>query len=178
MRPTLKFALAAVASALLLTACQLKRPAPRQPRPVEPVTVPRPPIATQNYFRTAASVDLFVVRASRRALERARDARRREAARVLLADHEGTAAQLSFAGRRLNLLPSAAMLPVHQAMFEELAASGNFDATWRRQMLQMHELAVKLHGDYAARGASPTLRPVAASAVRIERRHLDRLRAR
>ena len=176
MRPTLKLALAAAMSAFLLTACQPKQPAPRQPRPVDPVTVPRPPIATQNYFRTAASVDLFVVRASQRALERGREARVRETARLLLADHNGTAAQLSFAGRRLNLLPSAAMLPVHQAMFEDLVASSNFDAAWRRQMLQMHELAVKLHGDYAARGASPTLRPVAASAERIERRHLDQLR--
>jgi putative membrane protein len=94
----------------------------------------------------------------------------------MIADHNGTSAQLSFAGRRLNLLPSATLLPMHQAMLDELSASGNFDATYRSQQIAVHQAALKLHGDFAARGESPTLRTVARNAAPIERRHLDLMR--
>ena len=125
----------------------------------------------------ASSVDLFEVRSSQLAQSRASNGQLRAVAAMLLESHEGTAAQLSFAGRRLDLIPSATLLPVHQSMLDELAASASFDSTYRRQQVEVHRVAVKLHGDFAARGESPTLRPVAASAVRIERAHLDRLRA-
>ena len=57
----------------------------------------------------------------------------------MIADHQGTSAQLSFGGRRLNLLPSATLLPAHQALFDELSASGDFDATYRRQQIAVHQ---------------------------------------
>lgn len=141
----------------------------------------RPPIVIRplfpaDYMATASSIDLFEIRSSELALTRAANPRLREFAHTMIADHGGTSAQLSFAGRRLNLLPSATMLPAHQAMFDELSASGNFDATYRRQQLVVHQAAVKLHSDFAARGESPTLRTVARNAVPIERRHLDMLR--
>jgi putative membrane protein len=125
---------------------------------------------------TASSIDLFVIRSSELALARTANPRLRDFARTMIADHRGTSAQLSFGGRRLNLLPSATMLAAHQAMFDELSASGNFDATYRRQQVAVHQAAVKLHSDFAARGESPTLRTVARNAVPIERRHLDMLR--
>ena len=90
--------------------------------------------------------------------------------------HGGTSAQLSFAGRRLNVLPSTRMLAYHQAMLDELSASSDFDAAYRRQQIAVHQAAVKLHGDFAARGASPTLRGVARNALPIERTHLKLLR--
>jgi putative membrane protein len=95
----------------------------------------------------------------------------------LKAGHEGLASQLSFAGRRLNLLPGATMLPQHQAMFEELAASTDFDRTYKRLQLAIHGAALSLHSNYAARGGSPTLRPVAANAAAVERSHLAMLRS-
>jgi putative membrane protein len=94
----------------------------------------------------------------------------------MIADHKGTSAQLSLAGRRLNLLPSASLLPRHQAMIDELSASGDFDAIYHRQQIAVHQAALKLHSDFAARGESATLRPVAKNAVPIVRRHLDMMR--
>ncbi|WP_309660857.1 DUF4142 domain-containing protein [Sphingomonas sp.] len=141
----------------------------------------RPPIVIRplfpaDYMAAASSIDLFVIRSSELAQTRAASPGTRDLARAMIADHNGTSAQLSFAGRRLNLLPAAALLPAHQAMFDELSASGDFDATYRRQQTAVHQAALKLHGDFAARGESPTLRTVARNAAPIERRHLDVLR--
>jgi putative membrane protein len=83
---------------------------------------------------------------------------------------------LSLAGRRLNLLPSATLLPQHQAMLDELAGSSNFEAAYLRLQRQVHGQGLALHADYASRGTSATLGPVAANAAAVERRHLELLR--
>lgn len=144
-------------------------------------TAARPPVVFRplfaaDYMAAASSTDLFEIRSSELALTRATNPKHREFARTMIADHQGTSAQLSLAGRRLNLLPSAALLPAHQAMLDELSASGNFDATYHGQQIAVHEAALKLHSDFAARGESPTLRAVARAAVPIVRRHLDMMR--
>jgi len=141
----------------------------------------RPPIVIRplfaaDYMRAASSIDLYEIRSAELALTRAANPRHRDFARTMIADHNGTSAQLSMAGRRLNLLPSATLLPTHQAMLDELAASSNFDATYRRQQIAVHEAALKLHREFAARGESATLRPVARNAVPIIRRHLEMMR--
>jgi putative membrane protein len=138
----------------------------------------RPPIVIRplfpaDYMAAASSIDLYEIRSSELALTRSANPRLRDFARTMISDHQGTSAQLSFAGRRLNLLPSASLLPAHQAMFDELSASSDFDATYRRQQAAVHEAALKLHSAFAARGESPTLRAVARNAAPIERRHLD-----
>jgi putative membrane protein len=61
-------------------------------------------------------------------------------------------------------------------MLDALAASAEFDATYHRQQIAVHEAALKLHSDFAARGESATLRPVAANAASIVRRHLEAMR--
>jgi putative membrane protein len=142
---------------------------------VRPVV--RPPSAAE-YLRAAASLDLFEIRSSELALARARDPRLREFARMMISAHRGTSAQLSLAGRRLGLLPEPKLLPREQSILEELAASTDFDATYRGHQIRAHTAAVTLHSSYSAHGASPTLRPVAANALPIVRGHLQLLRSR
>jgi hypothetical protein len=43
-------------------------------------------------------------------------------------------------------------------------------------MTAVHEQGVRVHGDFARAGSSPTLRPVAEIAFPAMRRHLDQLR--
>ena len=86
--------------------------------------------------------------------------------------HKGTSAQLSLAGRRLNLLPSATLGAAEQAMLDALQASGSFDADYVRDQRIVHQQAIALDSAFAASGDSPTLRPVAAAALPIEQRHL------
>ena len=167
-----------VAVAIALAGCATRQPGPPtgeaggtySPRPLPG------PVSPATYVAQAASIDLFVVRSSELAQLRSADPRLRNAASTLMADYKGLASQLSFAGRRLNLLPGATLLPQHQTMYDELAASGNFDQTFLRQQRAIHGAALSLHADSARRGSSPTLRPVAANAAAVERNHLGLLR--
>src|SRR5688500_7942082 len=166
----------AATSAATLTGCGTSE-APRERAPAttsraRPPVVVRPLFAA-DYMAMASSIDLYENRSAELALTRARTPRHRDFARAMIAAHKGTSAQLSFAGRRLNLLPSATLLPAHQAMLDELSASGDFDAVYHRQQIAVHQAALKLHSDFAARGESVTLRSVAKNAAPIVRRHLD-----
>ncbi len=159
--------------------CTRQGPAPSSsPARTPPAASPRPAAAALTpaaYLATAASIDLLVIRASELALQRPLPANERRIATTLLQDHRGTSAQLSFAGRRLNLLPSATLLPRHQAMLNSLSHSRDFAAAYRRQQIAIQRDALRLHSSFAATGSSPTLRPVAAAAAANARRHLGLL---
>lgn len=166
-----------IGMAALASACAQRAPAPT-PVSGAPASSPRPSaaaLAPAAYLATAASIDLLVIRASELALQRPLPAEQRRIAETLLHDHRGTSAQLSLAGRRLNLLPSATLLPRHQAMLDTLSSSGNFAAAYRQQQLALQRDALSLHSNFAATGSSPTLRPVAAAAAANARRHLGLL---
>lgn len=172
--------LAAACCALVLASCA-RREGPAAPPPL-PAPAPPPAVqprafSTSDYFALAASLDLFEMRSAELARARSTSPSVREFATMLIADHGGTSAQLSFAGRRLNLLPPATMLAEQQRMFDWLAASGRFDEDFRRLQLEAHRRALELHSRYAARGESPTLRPVAAAAAAVIERHLGWLRS-
>jgi putative membrane protein len=168
--------LAFIATVAALTGCATSQPSSPAYRSGEaPETLPGA-VSAATYVAQAASIDLFVVRSSELAQSRSANPRVRSLAAVLAEGHKGLASQLSFAGRRLNLLPAATMLPHEQAMFEELTASTDFDRTYVRLQRAIHGAALSLHSEYGRRGTSPTLRPVAANAAAVERQHLDSLR--
>ena len=169
---------AAVATLIALAGCGRREAPPPRPVPTTrpPVSLPRP-LSTTSYVATAASIDLYDVRAGDLAQRRATDGRLRNFAARLAEDHRGTAAQLSYAARRLNMLPAASMAPPHQAMFDALAGATDFDALFVRQQHAIHQPAQRMHAAYAASGDSPTLRPVAANAASVEAQHLDLLRS-
>lgn len=128
------------------------------------------------YMATASSIDLYQVKSAQLALERSQDPANRAIAERALSAHQGTSAQLSFAGRRLNLLPTATLSPEHQAMLDALTATSDFDNTYRGQQNIVLQEGIRLHSDYARAGGSPTLRPVAANAENVMRANLDALR--
>ena len=101
-------------AALLLAACTLAGCATKQPGPSGPhprTTYPARPLPgavnPATYVAQAASIDLFVVRSSELAQLRSVSPRLRNVAKTLVDGHKGLASQLSFAGRRLDLLPGA-----------------------------------------------------------------------
>lgn len=126
----------------------MARPATAVPSPAE-------------YVARASSLDLFVIRASDVALQRSTSARVRDFATSAISLHQGTSAQLSFAGRRLNVPPSATLAPAENQSLTELEQSAAFDRTYAAQQKAVHRQALELHSNYAVRGTSPTLRPVA-----------------
>jgi putative membrane protein len=132
-------------------------------------------LSASAYVAMASSIDLFQVKSAELALQRASDPSNRTFAERSLSAHQGTSAQLSFAGRRLNLLPTATLNPEHQAMFDALNAASDFDRTYRAQQSAVLQEGVKLHAAYAKSGSSPTLRPVAANAESVMKANLQAL---
>ena len=133
-------------------------------------------LSSAAYFAMAASIDLYQVKSAELALERAHDSANRAFAERAVSAHQGTSAQLSLAGRRLNLLPSASMNAEHQQMYDALAAASDFDTVYRAQQNIVLQEGVRLHGSFAKSGESPTLRPVAANAESVMRANLQALR--
>ena len=133
-------------------------------------------VSPERYMTMAAADTMFAIQASEIAVTRASDSRLRSVADSIARDQLGISAQLSFAGRRLNLLPSAAVSPRHRAMLDELRGAGNFDAAYKRQMGDVLGSALSLHRAYASRGSSPTLRPVSSMAAPIIGREVAALR--
>ena len=136
---------------------QTMRPASLS-RPSRPAV---PTMSPADYVANAASIDLYVIKASELALQRSTATKVRDVAARLIEAHQGSSAQLSMAGRRLNLLPSAELQDRHRALLEQLYASANFDRDYAGQMLAVHQEAALLHSSYAAGGNSPTLSQVA-----------------
>ena len=174
----MKRATVALTLSLLVAACSTRRP------PVPPPTarIIEAPVSGQvmsprTYVTSSASFDLFVLAAAELAQSRAVSSRVRAQANAELADHRGLSAQLSYAGRGLNLLPPRAMW---KSDFERLAgmrAASNFDAAYKKQMIAAHQHQLKISRDGARRGTSPTLRPVARNAADTLARHLKQLEA-
>ena len=171
MRPYLRLLAGSLAFGLMLSGCGggQRAPAPVRTvaRPAPPPQPARPAVSPADYISSASALDLYVIKASELALQRSQTRRVREVAERLIAAHRGSSAQLSLSGRRLDLLPSATVGPRLQALLEQLYSSGNFDGDYAAQMKRAEQEAVTLHRSYAARGASPTLVPVARALAPI-----------
>jgi len=167
----------AVGTLLLVAACA-RRPDVRPAPVVTPAVVAAPVmLGAAAYVATASSIDLFEMQSAELALQRARDPANRAFAERVLNAHRGTSAQLSFAGRRLNLLPSSSLNAEHQAMLAALSAASDFDSLYRAQQRLVIEQGVRLHSGFARSGDSPTLRPIAENAENVMRANLQALRA-
>ena len=179
MRQSVVFRVAAVGMGMALVTGCASRETPA-PRPAPPVVVAPPtrPTGTAEYMNVTSSNALLVVRASELALKRSSSGSTLQLASRLRRDHMGIASQLNLAGRRLNLLPSASMLMLDEVMFSGLSRASDFDAAYRRTMKAAVENCISSHGNYAAAGGSPTLRPVARFAASACRDELPLVRTR
>ena len=142
---------------------------------------PLPPVRTiavspADYVSRASSASLLIIRASELVTSREGRSRLGNIAAAFRADHEGVGRQLSFAGRRLNLLPAATLLPAHQAMLDRLSSSSNPGSAYVAQMKILLPQLSTLHDQYRRLGTSATLRPVAAMAAPVVNRELQSIR--
>ncbi len=170
------FRIGLVLTAPLLAGCG-GGPSPA-PRPARPFVLPSTAAALSPaiYMQFASTNNLFAVRASELASTRSNNSRTRSAAEAIVRDQRGVAAQLSFAGRRLELLPSAALTHAQAAELERLRMSSDFDSDYRRTVGGALARALEAHQAFARSGSSPSLRPVAEMAAPVTKRNLDSLR--
>ncbi len=164
-----------VSLTLLVAGCAGERAAP-PPRPVTVLPSAAAALTPAIYMELASSSALFAIRASELARTQASSSSVRNAAATVAADQGGVASQLSYAGRRLDLLPRSALPPELQADLERLQSSGNFDADYRALVGRQLARALEAHQVFAARGSSATLKPVAGMAAPVTRRDLDAVR--
>ena len=168
---------AAALGTLLLAGCAPKAPPPPPaPVPVTPAPPPAVALDPESYMAFSASNALFAVQASRMAEARGSTNKIKKYATKVVIDQTGIGAQLNFAGRYINLLPSSRLLPEHQAMIERLATSSDFDGTYRAQLAKVLREAAYAHRTFEASGESPTLRPVARFAAPVCEANLEALR--
>ena len=162
-----------VLTAALLTGCAPKQ-APPPPAPVAPA---RPTVALdpESYMAFTASSALFGVQASRMAEARGSTNKVKKFASTVVMDQTGIGAQLSFAGRYIDLLPSSRPLPEHQQMLQMLATATDFDGTYKAQLARVLREAAAAHRAFEASGDSPTLRPVARFAAPVCEKNLAAL---
>lgn len=167
---------AAAGLVLALAACAQKSVPPPRPITILPSAVAG--LTPALYMQLASSTALFAVRASELAQDRASDGGLRADARSIAQDQGGVAAQLSYAGRRLDLLPRAALPEPMEADLARLAQSTDFDRDYRQLVGQALARALEAHETYSRGGSSATLRPVAQMAAPVTRRNLDSVRRR
>jgi len=164
----------AVVTAALLAGCAPKK----APPPPPPPTTPLPPAAAldpESYMAFSASSALFAVKASNFAEARGSTNKIKKFAGQVVMDQTGIGAQLSFAGRYINLLPSSQLLPEHEAMLERLATASDFDGTYKAELARVLRRAAAQHRAFEASGDSPTLRPVARFAAPVCEKNLAAL---
>ena len=167
--------MAAAGLVLALAACAQKTSSPR------PLTILPSAIAALTpalYMQLASNTALFAVRASELALARASDGGLRADARAIAQDQGGVGAQLSYAGRRIDLLPRADLPEPMEADLARLAQSSDFDRDYRQLVGQTLARALEAHETFARGGSSATLRPVAQMAAPVTRRNLASVRPR
>lgn len=167
---------AVIAAALLAGCAPKKRPAPPPAVPVRPAPPPAIALDPESYMAFTASSALFGVQASRMAEARGSTNRIKAFASKVVVDQTGIGAQLSFAGRYIDLLPSSRLLPEHQAMLDRLATASDFDGTYKAQLAKTLREAAAAHRAFEASGDSPTLRPVARFAAPVCEKNLEALR--
>ena len=143
---------------------------PTAPKPIKPAP------SAADFVARAGAIDLFEIQSAQLALERSDRRAVRDFAAMEIDGHKGTSSQLALAGRRLNLLPSRALTAEYAAKLDHLRSAPDFDAAYERAQLTAHKQALGLLQTYAARGKSPTLRPVAAAGIPVIERHLRMLR--
>ena len=163
--------------ALIVTACGARQPPP-PPRSSFVLPSAAMSLTPALYVNLIGNISLFAVRASEIMLERSTDGRVRDAARQVIDGQKGVAAQLSIAGRRVDLLPDAALTAEMDADLERLRTSAAPEADYRALMINALSRGSAAHETFARAGTSPTLRPVAQMAAPVTRRNLEAVRGR
>lgn len=143
------------------------------------LTTDETPETALPYVAMAGSSDMFEIESSRLQLAQGRDQRLRGFAQMMIDHHTKMSRDLMAAARNAGLRPPAPMLVEFQReMVNRLRPlrGAEFDREYRRQQVVSHELALRLHENYAKDGDNARLRTAAGTAVPVVRQHLEMIR--
>ncbi len=190
MNRTAQFA--ALAALVLLAGCGQRQNAPQVAQKTVSVKASAPlggaigsmpgtdSLKTEDFIVNTVGGSLYSIKAAEIAEARARTPEVKTFARSLSEDHEAARDELTGAAHRSGdgaLTPNAPTSR-QQSMLALLRRDppANFDQTYVEQQVQTHEDTLKLLTDYAATGASPSLKAAAADLIPRVQTRLDQAR--
>lgn len=168
----MKPVLVAIGAATLLAGCATTR----NDIPPPPAADPMSPLSAPGFMAMAASSDLFEIESSRLALQRSQNPAVRAYAQMMVDHHTRTTADLMATARAAGLNPPPPqMLPPQMAALDRIRMAGpaEFDATYKREQISGHQMALDLNRNYAAQGDVAGLRDAASRTVPIIESHLS-----
>jgi putative membrane protein len=148
----------------------LAHPAFAQPQSILPA----------QYVAAAGAGDLYERTSSEMVLKTTHNARVREFAQIMIAQHTTSSAIVMAAAKRAHLAAKPPHLsPDQQQMITALhrATGDRRDQIYLAEQKTAHDQALSLHGTYAATGSSLPLRAAAAKIKPVVERHIAMLEA-
>ena len=136
-------------------------------------------MAPAEYVRTAGASDLYERRSSQLVLQTTADPRVRDFARMMIAHHTKSTADVVAAARRSRVRPAPPMLmPLQAELIAQLRAEQGAarDAAYIAQQKASHNQALAVQQAYAAEGTAPALRAAAAGIVPVVLGHIEMLK--
>ena len=132
------------------------------------------------YVKTAGASDLYERTSSQLVLESTQDANVRSFARMMVADHGKSTANVKAAAKasRVAVMPPK-LTPAQTEMVAQLRAETGAarDATYLAQQKAAHGQALNVQKAYAMEGTAPALKRAAAGIVPVVEHHIMMLKA-
>ncbi len=142
--------------------------------PLDVLAADPPPV----FAAKAAVANLFEMQASDLALKRSQDGDVKEAARLILSDHQKAQRDLVAAAKTVQLPSLPDQLDAdHQAKLDALKAQAGtkFDKAWLNVQADIHNETVALFGDYSANGPDGALKTFATATLPTLKAHQQRV---
>lgn len=132
----------------------------------------------QAFAERAASSNQFEIQSSQLALERSQSQDVIAFAERMIADHQAAGEKMLVAASSEGLIPTAQLMPDHQAQLDNLAGSAaeDFDGAYLGAQLAAHNEAVMLFEGYANQGAEGPLKSFAAETLPTLQSHMEEVK--
>lgn len=131
-----------------------------------------------DYVTQAAASDMFEIRSSELAADKAESAEVKELAQMLITDHTRSSNELKTiaASMQPQLDVPAALPAAMQSQIDQLegASGAEFDRLYATQQVQAHQQALDLHRRYAEAGDAAQLKTFAERTAGVIEGHLER----
>jgi putative membrane protein len=146
--------------------------------PAQPGAMQTQAMPGDQFAKTVATSDMFEIESSKLAEQKARDAKIKSYARLMVKDHSKTSAQLkqTLAKAKMNVELPAQLDAKHAQKLKDLqGASGDgFDQMYQQAQVEAHQEAVNLFQTYAANGDNKDLKRFASKTLPHLKAHLSK----
>jgi putative membrane protein len=137
--------------------------------------------STPDFVQKVAMSDLYEVEAGKIAATRGKADAVQQFGQQMVEGHTHTTAELKGVIQAENIkveLPGT-LDEKHQLMIDDLMAAheANFDQTYVKQQVKVHEAAIELFSEYAEKGDDAVLKAFAAKTLPDIKQHLEQVKA-